>query len=69
MTPNDTDERDRLKREERSRSVLMGTNRQLRFGRRMFRRLPSSTRCKAVRFPVPRRLRRGDAAFYEAFRA
>jgi adenylate cyclase len=51
VRPVDADERKRLKDEEGIRRVLLGTSRGLRFGRLMFRRLPSSTRCKLCASP------------------
>jgi adenylate cyclase len=52
MTPNAPDDRKRQKSEEVSRGILMGTNRGLRFGRHVFRALPSSGHCKLCASPL-----------------
>jgi adenylate cyclase len=52
MTAHAPDERKRRKAEEVSRGILMGTNRGLRFGRHVFRALPSSAHCKLCASPL-----------------
>lgn len=53
--PGPSDERseeERLRREQISREVLMGTNRTLRFGRHLFNAMPSRAHCKLCASPL-----------------